>query len=152
MMWKLLKLQSVLLLALSTIGAAKAAQAAQAEAPDEGGAMTLDARVDEGVMGINDKLVKWRRDLHAHPELSNREFRTAEVIAAHLRALGMTVTTDVAHTGVVGYLRGRSEHPLVALRSDMDALPVTEQVDLPFASGQGGVSGSRGGCYACLRP
>jgi amidohydrolase len=131
MMWKLLKLQSVLLLALSTIGAA---QAAQAEAPDEGGAMTLDARVDEGVTGINDKLVQWRRDLHAHPELSNREFRTAEVIAAHLRALGMTVTTDVAHTGVVGYLRGRSEHPLVALRSDMDALPVTEQVDLPFAS------------------
>ena len=131
MMWELLKLRTVLLLALSTVSAA---QAGQTEVPDELGAMTLDARVDESVMGINDKLVKWRRDLHAHPELSNREFRTAEVIAAHLRKLGMTVTTDVAHTGVVGYLRGRSEHPLVALRSDMDALPVTEQVDLAFAS------------------
>ena len=80
------------------------------------------------------KVVAWRRDLHQHPELSNREFRTAALVADHLRGLGMEVTTEVGHTGVVGYLRGSQAQPLVALRADMDGLPVTEQVDLPFAS------------------
>jgi amidohydrolase len=83
------------------------------------------------------KLVAWRRDLHEHPELGNRETRTAGIVAAHLRALGIEVRTGVAHTGVVGVLRGgraKEGSPVVALRSDMDALPVTEQTDLPFRS------------------
>jgi amidohydrolase len=84
------------------------------------------------------KVVEWRRDFHQHPELSNQEFRTAKIIADHLRALGMEVETEVAHTGVVGTLRG-GNGPVVALRADMDGLPVTELVDLPFASKAKGV-------------
>jgi amidohydrolase len=80
------------------------------------------------------KAVAWRRDLHQHPELGNREVRTAKVIADHLRGLGLQVKTGVATTGVVGVLVGGQPGPVVALRSDMDALPVTEEVDLPFAS------------------
>jgi amidohydrolase len=76
----------------------------------------------------------WRRDIHQHPELGNREFRTAGLVADHLRSLGMEVRTGVAHTGVVGLLRGGLPGPVVALRADMDALPVTELVDVPFAS------------------
>lgn len=90
----------------------------------------IDVRVEE----VTEKVVAWRRDLHAYPELGNREFRTAEVIAAHLRSLGMEVQTEVAHTGVVGVLRGGLPGPVVALRADMDALPVTELADVPFAS------------------
>jgi amidohydrolase len=80
------------------------------------------------------KVIEWRRYLHQHPELSNREFETAKYIANHLTALGLEVQTGVAHTGVVGILRGSKPGPVVALRADMDALPVTEKVDLPFAS------------------
>lgn len=80
------------------------------------------------------QVVKWRRDFHAHPELSNRETRTADIVAKHLRALGMEVRTGVAHTGVVGLLRGAGPGKTVALRADMDALPVTEQTELPFKS------------------
>ena len=76
----------------------------------------------------------WRRDIHAHPELSNRETRTADLVAQHLRSLGIEVRTGVAHTGVIGLLRGGKPGPVVALRADMDALPVTEEVDVPFAS------------------
>lgn len=94
----------------------------------------LHARIDRLVEEIADDVVAWRRDLHRHPELGNREFRTAGVIAEHLRSLGMEVQTEVAHTGVVGVLRGGRPGPVVALRADMDALPVTEMVDLPFAS------------------
>lgn len=83
---------------------------------------------------VNPRVVEWRRDFHQHPELGNREFRTAEKVAEHLRSLGMEVRTGVAHTGVVGVLRGGRPGPTVALRADMDALPVTEMVDLPFAS------------------
>ena len=79
-------------------------------------------------------MIEWRRDIHANPELSNREFRTAALVADHLRSLGMEVRTEVAHTGVVGFLQGGKPGPIVALRADMDALPVTEMVDLPFAS------------------
>lgn len=79
-------------------------------------------------------MIEWRRDFHQHPELSNREFRTAEKIAAHLKSLGFEVKTGVAHTGVVGLLKGKKKNPVVALRADMDALPVTEALDLPFAS------------------
>jgi amidohydrolase len=78
--------------------------------------------------------VAWRRDIHQHPELGNRETRTAALVAEHLRKLGLEVRTGVAHTGVVGVLRGGRPGKTVALRADMDALPVTEQVDLPFAS------------------
>jgi amidohydrolase len=78
--------------------------------------------------------VAWRRDIHQHPELSNRETRTAKLVADHLRSLGLEVRTGVAHTGVVGVLRGGKPGPVVALRADMDALPVTELVDLPFKS------------------
>lgn len=83
---------------------------------------------------VDAKVLEWRRDIHQHPELGNREFRTAELVAGHLRGLGLEVRTGVAHTGVVGILRGARPGPRIALRADMDALPVTEQVDLPFAS------------------
>ena len=97
-------------------------------------AQDLGARIDARVAEIEEDVVAWRRDIHAHPELGNREFRTAEKVAEHLRSLGMEVRTEVGHTGVVGVLRGGRPGPVVALRADMDALPVTEQVDLPFAS------------------
>lgn len=83
---------------------------------------------------LEQKVIEWRRDLHQHPELSNREFRTAKVLAAHLEALGLEVQTGVAHTGVVGVLKGDKPGPTVALRADMDALPVVEQTDLAFKS------------------
>ena len=89
------------------------------------------ARLVDDVMP---RVVEWRRDLHAHPELGNREFRTAGLVAEHLESLGMEVTTNVAHTGVVGLLQGGRPGPVVALRADMDGLPVTEQSSLPFAS------------------
>jgi amidohydrolase len=86
------------------------------------------------------QVIAWRRDLHQHPELGNREFRTAGMVADHLRALGLDeVRTGVAHTGVVGLLKGALPGPVVALRADMDGLPVTEEVDLPFASKAGRV-------------
>ena len=94
----------------------------------------LDADVDRRVPQVVEKVVAWRRDIHAHPELSNRETRTADMVAQELRALGLEVRTGVAHTGVVGVLRGGKPGPVVALRADMDALPVTEEVDVPFAS------------------
>ncbi len=81
-----------------------------------------------------DQVVEWRRDLHAHPELGNHETRTAQVIAAHLRRLGLTPKTGIAHTGVTARLKGGKPGPRVALRADMDALPVVEQTGLPFAS------------------
>lgn len=83
---------------------------------------------------LYEKVVEWRRDIHQNPELSNREYETAEKVAEHLRSLGMEVETEVAHTGVVGVLRGGKPGPVVALRADMDALPVKERVDVPFAS------------------
>ena len=80
------------------------------------------------------KIIAWRRDLHQNPELSNRETRTAAIVAKHLQSLGMQVTTGVAKTGVVGLLVGGQPGPVVALRADMDALPVLENTGLPFAS------------------
>jgi amidohydrolase len=98
-------------------------------------ASPLAEAIDTAAHALNDSVIAWRRDLHAHPELGNREFRTAGIVAEHLRALGFDeVRTAVAHTGVVGLLRGGLPGPVVALRADMDALPVTEQVDVPFAS------------------
>src|SRR5215467_7656635 len=80
------------------------------------------------------EITTWRRDLHQHPELSNREVRTAKLVADELKKLGYDVRTGIAHTGVVGVLKGGLPGPKLAIRADMDALPVTEQVDLPFAS------------------
>jgi len=94
----------------------------------------LRAEADAGAEAVAARVVAWRRDLHQHPELGNREFRTAGVIAEHLRSLGMEVQTGVAHTGVMGLLRGGLPGPVVAFRADMDALPVTELADVPFAS------------------
>ena len=98
-------------------------------------ASSLAAQIDTAAHAIEARLIAWRRDFHAHPELGNREFRTAGIVADHLRALGLDeVRTGVAHTGVVGLLIGALPGPVVALRADMDALPVAEEVDLPFAS------------------
>ncbi len=94
----------------------------------------LDAKIDRLAAEAEQQAIAWRRDLHQHPELSNCEVRTAGVVADHLRQLGLQVRTQVAHTGVVGVLRGGRPGPVVALRADMDALPVTEALDLPFAS------------------
>ncbi|MBB2146635.1 amidohydrolase [Pedobacter sp. LMG 31464] len=83
---------------------------------------------------ITEKVINWRRDFHEHPELGNLEIRTAGIVAEHLKSLGIEVKTGVAKTGVVGILRGGKPGPVVALRADMDALPVTERVPLAFAS------------------
>ena len=96
-------------------------------------AQALAADLKEKIDAVMPKVVEWRRDFHQHPELSNQEFRTAKIVANHLRSLGFEVETEVAHTVVVGTLR-RGQGPVVALRADMDGLPVTELVDLPFAS------------------
>jgi len=103
-------------------------------APTETQAQALAREIDARASAVLPKVVVWRRDIHQHPELSNRETRTAKLVADHLTSLGLEVRTGVAHTGVVGVLRGGKPGPVVALRADMDALPVTELVDLPFKS------------------
>ncbi|MCJ8208263.1 amidohydrolase [Mucilaginibacter sp. RS28] len=95
---------------------------------------TLKAEADKKAESLEKKVIAWRRDIHEHPELGNHETRTAELIAKHLQALGITVKTGVAKTGVVGLLKGGKPGPVVALRADMDALPVIERVNIPFAS------------------
>ena len=97
-------------------------------------AFAQDARIDQLSAEGDAQVVAWRRDFHQHPELSNREFRTSEVVAEALREMGLEVETGIAHTGVVAYLRGARERPLVAIRADMDGLPVAEAEGLPFAS------------------
>ncbi len=83
---------------------------------------------------VNQKVIEWRHHIHQNPELSNREYNTAKMVAKHLVSLGMEVKTEVAKTGVVGILKGEKPGPVIALRADMDALPVTERVDLAWAS------------------
>lgn len=90
--------------------------------------------IDDDIASIESQLIEWRRHFHQFPELSNREFNTAKKIAEHLRSLGIEVTTGVAKTGVVGILKGDSPGKVVALRADIDALPVKERNDLPFKS------------------
>lgn len=90
--------------------------------------------LEKDYAAIESKVIAWRHDIHQNPELSNREFKTAEKIATHLKSLGIEVTTGVAHTGVVGVLKGDQPGKVVALRADIDALPVTERNDLPFKS------------------
>ena len=97
-------------------------------------AATLSSQIDSAAARVEKDVIAIRRDIHEHPELGNRETRTAKLVAGRLRALNIDVTENVAHTGVVGILKGGKPGKVVALRADMDALPVTEQVDLPFAS------------------
>ena len=97
-------------------------------------AQTDYADVARQAGAIDDRVVGWRHHIHQNPELSNREFKTAAYIAEHLKSLGMEVKTGVAHTGVIGVLKGGIPGPTVALRADIDALPVTERADVPFAS------------------
>lgn len=97
-------------------------------------ATTLDQRIDAASKKVEAKVIECRRDIHQHPELGNRETRTSKIIADRLRELGIEVKIPVAHTGVIGILRGGHPGRVVALRADMDALPVTEQVDVPFKS------------------
>jgi amidohydrolase len=98
------------------------------------GQSSLHPKIDQSADQIESKVIDWRRDFHKYPELGNQEVRTAKIVAAHLRSLGMEVTEEVAVTGVVGVLKGGKPGPMVALRADMDALPVTERNDLPFKS------------------
>jgi len=91
-------------------------------------------RITQRTYEIEQDVIEWRRHLHANPELSNREYETSKYVEAHLNALGLEVHTGIAVTGLVGVLRGAKEGPVVGLRADMDALPVVERVDLPFAS------------------
>lgn len=95
---------------------------------------TIESQIESAVKKIEPKCIGWRRDFHEHPELSNREVRTANIIAQHLRSLGIEVKENVAKTGVVGILRGAKAGPVIGLRADMDGLPVTERVNIPFAS------------------
>jgi amidohydrolase len=101
-------------------------------APDK--PFAFDADVAAAADRIEPRVLAWRRDIHQNPELGNREFRTSGIVAAHLKSLGIEVREKVAHTGVIGVLRGALPGPVVALRADMDALPVTEEVDVPFKS------------------
>lgn len=90
----------------------------------------LDVQLDS----LMEKVIDWRHDIHQHPELSNREFRTSEIIANHLKSLDIPIETKIAYTGVVGLIEGGLPGPTIALRADMDALPVEEKTGLPFAS------------------
>jgi len=120
---------------MRVLSTALVAVLAVAAAPAEAQTVNpLTMQVDRLTQELLPQVVTWRRDFHQHPELGNRETRTAKVIADELRRLGYEVQTGVAHTGVVAVLRGGKPGPVVALRSDMDALPVTEVADLPFKS------------------
>lgn len=90
--------------------------------------------LDAAAAGVESQVIEWRRDIHSHPELGNREFRTSAKVAEHLRRLGLEVRTGMAHTGVVATLTGGLPGPTILLRADMDALPVTERTDVPFRS------------------
>jgi amidohydrolase len=90
--------------------------------------------LDDAVQALEPRLVEWRRDFHRHPELANREFRTAAKVAEHLESLGLDVKTKMAHTGVVAVVEGARPGPTILLRADMDGLPVTEKTDVPFRS------------------
>src|SRR5258708_39186001 len=93
----------------------------------------FDADLLAAAERLEAKVVAWRRDLHAHPELGNREFRTSKIVADHLRALGIEVREKVAHTVVVGLLMGGLPGPVVARRADSDVWPATAEGDVPFA-------------------
>lgn len=92
------------------------------------------AQLDAAASKVEPRVIAWRRDIHQNPELSNREVRTSKLVAEHLKKLGLPVRTGIAHTGVSAVLKGGKPGPVIALRADMDALPVAEQVDVPFKS------------------
>jgi amidohydrolase len=117
-----------------TFFAATSAALAVHPLPAQQRSSPLAGEIDRRIEAVLPKVVAWRRDIHQHPELGLRETRTAQIVADHLRSLGIEVRTGVGRTGVVGVLVGGRPGPVVALRADMDALPVTEQVDLPFKS------------------
>jgi amidohydrolase len=112
--------------------ARKAPASASPSAPSA--AALLHDKIDRAAEAVVPKVIACRRDIHQHPELGNREVRTSKIVADTLRALGIDVRTNVGRTGVVGVLRGGKPGPVVALRADMDALPVTEEADVPFKS------------------
>ncbi|MBI3789414.1 MAG: hypothetical protein HY275_00850 [Gemmatimonadetes bacterium] len=124
---RLPSLPSALALAL----AAAAPTAVRAQMSDTA---RFRVEVEKRAATVLPKVVAWRRDIHEHPELSYQEVRTAKLVADHLRALGIEVRDHVGGNGVVGVLRGGKPGGVVALRADMDALPVTEQVNVPFKS------------------
>src|ERR1039457_3992165 len=102
----------------------------------------LDAVITAHADRLEQQVIQWRRHIHANPELGNREFETAKLVAAHLKELGFDdVREQVAYTGVVGVLKGGKPGCCVALRADMDALPVTEETDAPF-KGKGRAQGA----------
>jgi len=113
------------------LGLALTAMPAPAATPAGG---DLDARIDREAERVAPQLIELRHRVHQNPELSNRETQTAELVAAHLRSLGLEARTGIAKTGVVALLKGGKPGPLIAVRADMDALPVTEETDLPFKS------------------
>jgi len=94
----------------------------------------LSKEIDRLATQVEPQVIEWRRNIHQNPELSNQEFRTGKLVAEHLKKLGMEVKAGVAKTGVIGILKGTKPGPVVALRADMDALPVTEQTGLPYSS------------------
>lgn len=99
-----------------------------------GATAALESEISNHADKIESQVIDWRRDIHEHPELSNREFRTSKLVAEHLKKLGLKVQENVAHTGVVGLLEGGKPGGVVALRADMDGLPVVEKTGLPYAS------------------
>lgn len=107
--------------------------------------------INNVIAKIEQKVIEWRHDFHQYPELGNRETRTATIIAKHLQSLGMEVKTNIAKTGVVGILKGDKPGPVIALRADMDGLPVTEKTNLPFASKAKGIYNGQevGVMHAC---
>jgi amidohydrolase len=101
---------------------------------DASAGQNLQQQIEQRSKALLPKVIEWRRHIHQNPELGNREFKTAAYIAAHLRKLGIEVQTGVAYTGVVGILKGGKPGPVIALRADIDALPVPERANLPFKS------------------
>lgn len=118
-----MRLAACLLATLAFLGLLRAADAS-----------SLDAQIDAAVDKVEPKVIEWRHDIHQHPELGFQEVRTARLVAEHLQRLGYEVRTGVGYTGVVGVLTGGKPGPVVALRADMDALPVKEETGLPYAS------------------
>lgn len=107
--------------------------------------------INTAIAKMEQKVIAWRHDFHQYPELGNRETRTADIIAKHLQSLGIEVKTNVAKTGVVGILKGDKTGPVIALRADMDGLPVTEKTNVPFASKAKGIYNGQevGVMHAC---
>lgn len=132
-------------------GLAAAALSACLLLPMPAAAQGLAGEIDTRARTVESKLIAWRRDIHEHPELGNQEVHTSKLVADHLRSLGLDVRTGVAGYGVVGVLKGGRRGPVVALRADMDALPVKEEVDVPFASRATGVYRGKDGpvMHAC---